>query len=135
MSDNPLGALSGLLGGSGGGILNSVMKMFQGGDDTPAGDGMAKVVGEFQNSGLGDKVQSWIGTGDNAPVSAQEVERAMGPEVDQIAAQAGVSHQEAANGLADVLPQAVDKLTPEGKMPDMGALGDMLGKFLGGGSK
>lgn len=130
---NPLGMLSGLLGGgSKGNILNSVLGMFKGGDDTPAADGMAKVVGEFESSGLGDQVQSWIGSGQNQPVSAQEVEQAMGPQVDQVAAQAGVSHQEAADGIAEVLPQAVDKLTPNGKMPDLGSLGDMLGKFLGG---
>lgn len=150
MSDNPLGMLTGLLGGDKGNILGSVMKMVSGGGGAqapqqaaqaaqaaqPQGGGtfgdIGGLIDQFQNSGLVDKVQSWIGQGDNEPISAQDVQKAMTPDqVKQVAAEAGVSERQAADGIAEVLPQAVDKMTPQGKF-DIGDITGMIGNFLGG---
>jgi uncharacterized protein YidB (DUF937 family) len=73
-------------------------------------------------SGLIDQAQSWIGTGENKPVSGEQIARALpGDTLQEVAAQAGVSPQEAADQIAQHLPQAVDKLTPSGELPQPGA--------------
>lgn len=145
MSENPLGGLlGGLLGGQGQGqggqggglaaLLPGLLKMLQGGGQ--GGGGLGGLIGQLQGSGLGDQVQSWIGGGDNKAVSGDDLENAVGADtVDKLARDAGVSHQEAKDGLAQILPQVVDKLSPGGKLPDAGGLGDLLGGFLGGGKK
>lgn len=140
MTENPLGGLlGGLLGGQDGGkggglaaLLPGLLKMLQGGGQ----GGGAGLIGQLQSSGLGDQVQSWLGGGDNKPVAPEALEKAIGSDaVDKLAQQAGMSHDEARDGLAQVLPQVVDKISPDGKLPDAGGLGDLLGGFLGGGKK
>ncbi len=74
-------------------------------------------------SGLMDQAQSWIGTGENKPVSGEQIAQALpGDTLREVAAQAGVSPQEAADQIAQHLPQAVDKLTPSGELPQPGRL-------------
>lgn len=69
-------------------------------------------------SGLADQAQSWIRTGENQTVSGAQVKQALPDEtLQQAAQQAGVSPDEAAHQLAQALPQAVDKLTPNGQVP------------------
>jgi uncharacterized protein YidB (DUF937 family) len=80
---------------------------------------------------VGDKVDSWIGTGDNRSLSADEVKQALGPdEVKQAAAKAGVSEDQAAGGIAEALPDLINRVSPDGKLPDIGPLDDMLSGFL-----
>ncbi len=118
----------GALGGKGGG--SSQIMGALGGLVESAG-GMQGIMSKLEASGLGDKVQSWVGTGANQQISAAEVEQALGAEeVQKAAAQAGVSEGEAAGGIAELLPQVIDKLSPDGKLPDMGPLDDMLQGFL-----
>jgi uncharacterized protein YidB (DUF937 family) len=63
-------------------------------------------------------MSSWVGTGPNQPISADQMHRALGPELlQQLAAKAGMSVEDLTQKLAQVLPQAVDKMTPEGKLP------------------
>ena len=72
----------------------------------------------FEEAGLGEKVRSWIGTGENEPVSADEVKQAMGEEqLRQVAERQGTDVDTAAQQVADTLPDAVDRLTPEGRVP------------------
>ncbi|MCX5202148.1 YidB family protein [Streptomyces sp. NBC_00237] len=134
MAGNDLGSLlGGLLGGgnsgSGGGagnILGSLLGALGGG----AKDGSNPLGGlmeMLQKSGLADQAQSWIGTGDNQPVSGAEVAQALPDEaLAKAAEQAGVTPQEAADTLAQALPQAVDKLTPEGQLPQAASLEDLI---------
>jgi uncharacterized protein YidB (DUF937 family) len=83
-----------------------------------ANGGLNKVLAGFQQSGQGDKAASWVGTGANEPVSPGEVENALGSdEIDRIAGQLGVSREEAAEGIATVLPKLVDQVSPEGELP------------------
>jgi uncharacterized protein YidB (DUF937 family) len=76
---------------------------------------------KFEQAGLGDVADSWIGTGSNKSVSPDQVKDALGQQqVEQIANEAGVSTDDAAAGLSRVLPDAVDNVTPSGQVPSAG---------------
>lgn len=82
--------------------------------------GLGGLIQTFQKHGLGEIVNSWVGTGKNLPISPDQVQQGLGGDLlKQLAAQAGVSSEAAGGQLANLLPGLVDKLTPEGKMPDM----------------
>ena len=75
---------------------------------------------------------SWIGTGENLPISAQQLQSVLGNEqVRAIAQKLGISGDAAASGLASVLPQVIDKLTPTGTVPESGALGQAIDLLKG----
>jgi uncharacterized protein YidB (DUF937 family) len=79
--------------------------------------GLNGVVEKFESSGLGEKAKSWIGTGANESIDADDVKRALGPKLSEIAAKLGIGEDEAADDLAQKLPDAVDKATPDGSIP------------------
>lgn len=90
--------------------------------------GLDGLVGRFRESGLGDVADSWVGTGENRAVSEDQVRQALGDErIDQVAHDADVSHDDALAGLTRFLPNIVDHLTPDGKIPDMGEVSRALG--------
>ena len=77
--------------------------------------GLQGVVTQFEKNGLGATVKSWVGTGPNQAISPDDVHKALGPDLlKQLAEKSGLSVQDLALKLAQVLPQAVDKLTPDG---------------------
>jgi len=124
-----LDSVMGALGGKGGASGNPVMGAL-GGLLESAG-GVQGLMSKLESSGLGDKVDSWIGTGENKAISPDEVKQALGPEeVKKAAEQAGVSEDEAADGIAGLLPDLIDKVSPGGKLPDMGQLDQMIGGLL-----
>jgi uncharacterized protein YidB (DUF937 family) len=82
-----------------------------------SGELLERIVQRLQESGLGEKVQSWISPGENEPLSGAEVQQVFGTEIERIATSAGVSPQEAADEVAIVLPGIVDRLTPNGELP------------------
>ena len=98
--------------------------------------GLQGLLAKLQSGGLGDAVQSWIGTGANQPVSGEQLGSALGPDLmGMIASQLGGSPAQASGTLADLLPGLIDQLSPKGQLPadnDMGGLGG-LGALLGGG--
>jgi uncharacterized protein YidB (DUF937 family) len=80
--------------------------------------GLQGILQQLQASGIADQVASWIGTGENAPVSGNQIADALGADkVSQIAQHAGIEPEHAATGLAQLLPQIIDKLTPGGQVP------------------
>jgi uncharacterized protein YidB (DUF937 family) len=80
--------------------------------------GLQGVVNEFERNGLGPTVKSWVSTGPNQPISPDEVQRVLGPDLlQQLSQKSGVPVQDLARKLAEVLPQAVDKMTPNGSIP------------------
>ena len=85
-----------------------------------AGGGLQQVLSGFQANGLSAQTDSWIGTGENRPISGEDVRKAVAPEeLQKIAAQLGVSTDEAADAVAQVLPTVVDRVSPEGHLaPD-----------------
>jgi uncharacterized protein YidB (DUF937 family) len=125
--DDALGAVGGRGGGSGNQVLGAVSGLLE------RAGGLEGVMSKLESSGLGDKVQSWIGTGDNTAISRGEVKQALGDdEVKTVAREAGVSEDEAADGLAGLLPEIVDRISPGGKLPDVGQLGSAVGGLLKG---
>jgi uncharacterized protein YidB (DUF937 family) len=79
---------------------------------------LSKMLDSFKSAGMGDKVDSWVGTGPNQAVSAAEVKQAADPaNLQAIADKAGISVDEAAEEISKTLPDVVDKLTPEGVVP------------------
>lgn len=85
----------------------------------PQVGGLSGLVAAFHQNGLGEQMASWVGTGDNLPVSAEQLQSVLGSELLQsLAQQMGLSSQEVSNGLSGVLPKVVDMLTPEGALPE-----------------
>ena len=108
-----MGMLDGLLGGLVGAGMVSVIN-----DIIAKHGGLQGVASEFEKNGLGPTVKSWIGTGPNQPISSDEVHKALGPDLlQQLSAKSGLSVQELTQKLSQILPQAVDKLTPDGTIP------------------
>ncbi len=96
------------------------------------GQGLNGLAQAFQAKGLGDIVSSWIGTGQNLPVSAEQIQSVLGSGVvQQLAARVGLSPEAATALLAQILPQAVDRLTPDGTVPAGGLLGQAAGILRG----
>ena len=96
--------------------------------------GLEGLLQQFTQSGMGDQVKSWIGTGQNLPIGSGDVERALGSEkLGQMAQQAGLSPGAMAGGLASILPQLVDKLSPNGSLPQGDVLSQAIGMLRGRG--
>ena len=118
------GGLGGLLGGSGqggsgqgglGGLLGGLGGMGAGG---LLSGGLRDLVETFKQNGHGDVAESWVGRGPNKDVKPHELERAIGPDVlATLSRQTGLSREELLSRLSRELPQAVDKYTPDGRLP------------------
>ena len=131
--DSVLGAVSGQLQQQGG--LTSVL----GGLLADNGEmgGLGGLIEKFNQGGMGDQVKSWIGNGQNLPISAEQITQILGSDtVRTMAAKLGIDPDQAAQQLSAMLPGLIDKLTPHGEAP-AGGLGNsndlmgMLGGFLG----
>ncbi|MBU1363748.1 MAG: DUF937 domain-containing protein [Gammaproteobacteria bacterium] len=117
--DSVVGALAGGQSGGESPLLNVVMQLI----NNPQTGGLGGLVQSFQQGGLGNIVNSWVSTGQNLPISAEQIQAVLGGgKLQEIAAQLGVSTEQASGGLADLLPQLVDKLTPNGQVPEGGDL-------------
>jgi len=108
-----MGLFDGLLGGIVGAgmvsVVNGVLEQH---------GGLQGVVNAFEKNGLGPTVKSWVSTGPNQPISPDDVHKVIGPDLlQQLAAKSGLSVQELSQRLAQVLPETVDKLTPNGVIP------------------
>jgi len=91
----------------------------------PRGGGIEGLLQQFQQSGLGDIIGSWIGTGKNLPISAEQLTKALGGgQIEQLSQQAGVSASQGLSLLAQLLPVLIDHLTPDGKVPQQSQLAE-----------
>jgi uncharacterized protein YidB (DUF937 family) len=127
--DSVLGNLlgGGAARGGNAALLQLVLSML--GNDSPQG-GLGALVDKFQRGGLGDVMSSWISTGQNLPVSADQLRSVLGDDtVGAFARQLGTSHGDVLGQLSELLPQVVDRLTPQGQVPQggLGNLSDLLG--------
>ena len=125
-----LGGLLGSLGGLGA-LLPVIVGML--GNDNKQG-GLGGLLEKFNQAGMGDAAKSWVGTGDNAPISGGQLGEVLGGDMmADIAAKLGMSNGDAAGQLANILPGLIDKLTPHGQVPagGVGNSGDLMG-MLGG---
>jgi uncharacterized protein YidB (DUF937 family) len=95
--------------------------------------GLDGLVQKFTKGGLGDIVSSWVSTGANLPVSADQIQKGLGAtQVAQMASQLGITPEAMGKQLAKILPGVVDKLTPEGKVPSQDLLSQGLSALLKG---
>lgn len=115
-----------------GGLLEVIMGLLKSSDS----GGLQGLAETFNEKGLGEVMSSWIGKGENLPISTEQIQHVLGSsQVQQIAEKLGVSPEEASSGLAEMLPQIVDKLTPQGSLSNQDLLHQGLGmiadKLLG----
>lgn len=96
--------------------------------------GLAGLTEKFNQAGLGNVISSWIGHGENLPISADQIASVLGDgTLEKIATQLGIDPAQASSQLSQVLPGLIDKLTPNGAAPagGLGNAGDLMG-MLGG---
>ncbi|MEV4437665.1 YidB family protein [Streptomyces sp. NPDC049577] len=132
MAGDDLGGLLGrLLGGDGGdGPLVAALLGVTGDSGQAGGNPLQGLVTALHDAGLGAKTDSWIGTGSNQSVSGPEIAQALPYQaLDHVAQQGGVTPEQAADRLAEALPRVVDKLTPDGHVPE-GSLEDLVRQRL-----
>ena len=89
--------------------------------------GLGGLLDKLQKGGLGDVANSWIGTGQNQPVTPKQLGPALGPDIIKTLAQrSGLSEEELTKQLSQILPGLVDKLTPAGRLPTLAELSDAM---------
>lgn len=126
-----VGGALGSLGGGGAGAAASPLTGLLGA--MGGADGLMGLVAKFKQAGLGAIVESWISTGPNLPISAEQLRGVLGaPAVDGMAQQAGVAAPDLLASLAQTLPMIVDQLTPGGQLPTDGQLAPAAMKNLAG---
>ena len=127
-----MGLLGSLLGGlnkdQSGNMLSSVAGLLQG------SGGIQGLLSKFSSHGLGDLVKGWISTGPNPPATPQNVEQVFGAsQLNELASKVGVTVSDISAHIAKLLPQLVDKMTPDGKVPDAQTEQNGLSSLLSGG--
>lgn len=124
-----LGSLGGGATGAGGsGGIAGAIGALAGGEG-----GLEGLLGQLSSAGLGDQVQSWVGTGPNQPVDPDQLANALGPErVNQLSSQSGIDVASLLPMLAAFLPQIINALTPNGRVEPGGAGGFDIGSVLQG---
>ena len=124
------GGLGGMLGGreqagTGGGGLGGLGSIL-------GGAGLGGLLEQFRQRGLSSQADSWVSTGANQPLAPEDVDGVFGADgISQIAQEAGLSDIETREGLAQLLPDVVDRLTPDGNLPPDDDLNSALDDFLG----
>jgi len=119
-------AVGNILGRSSNPLASSLLQMIQ---NQPGG--LQGLVQSFHDKGLGELVSSWIGTGPNPPITADQVHQVLGSDqVKALAAKVGISPDTAGSAIAQLLPGLIDKLTPNGAVPDHSNVLAMAGSML-----
>ncbi|MFG6449502.1 YidB family protein [Roseateles sp. BYS180W] len=120
-----LGSIAG--NGQGSGLMEAVSGLLA---NHPGG--LQGLVSAFEQQGLGGVVSSWIGTGQNLPISAEQIQSVLGSgQIQSLAQSLGFSAQDVSGQLAQLLPQVIDQITPNGALPEGGALEGLLGMLKG----
>jgi uncharacterized protein YidB (DUF937 family) len=110
------------------GLFDVVTTLLGSGSQT---GGLQGLVGLFEKQGLGNVIQSWIGTGQNIAITPDQVQSVLGePHIQAVAQKLGLSTTDVANQLAGLLPHAVDSVTPAGSVPQGNALQEALNAFM-----
>lgn len=106
-------------GGGQSALVDSIFNLIK----NPETGGLQGLVQNFKNKGFDDIISSWISTGKNLPVSGDQIENVLGKDqILQIAKKLGSSGEEVSGGLASLLPEIIDKITPKGTLPENDAL-------------
>jgi uncharacterized protein YidB (DUF937 family) len=110
-TESPLGGLGNILGGLGG-LLGGSSR------GEAVSGGLGELLDRFRNTGHGEAASSWVETGPNRDLTAGQLEEALGADtVAALTEKTGLSRAELISRLQAVLPSAVDKLTPDGRVP------------------
>lgn len=118
--------------GGQGGLMEAVMSLIT----NPETGGLQGLIKSFQEKGMGEIVASWISGGPNLPVSAEQVQNVLGnAQIQAIAQKLGIDSQAASSGIASLLPGIINKLTPDGAVPESGMLAQGLAMLKGLGGK
>jgi uncharacterized protein YidB (DUF937 family) len=122
--DDLLGQVLGGGGGRGGaGGMGDILGQVLGGGGQGGMGGLGALLEQLQRTGYGDQASSWVGTGQNLPISPEAMEQVFGRGgLAAIARQAGVTEADASRGLSELLPEVVDRVTPGGEVPDFDSL-------------
>ena len=123
--------------GGGGALMSVIAAMLANGQPGGSagggmGGGLAGLIEQFQRSGRGDVISSWIGTGQNQDISPDQLGDVLGGDLlGQLTRQTGMGQGDLLGQLSQMLPQMVDRATPEGRVPEggLGDIGDILGRF------
>ena len=120
-----LGSLSNSSGAAHGGLVEAIGNLI---NQHPGG--LAGLVGEFERGGLGAVAASWVGTGANLPITPEQLQSVLGSQqLQSVGASLGFTPEQVSSHLAELLPQVIDKLTPNGSLPSQGGLGSLLGSL------
>jgi len=113
------GGLGGMLGGSGGGGLGGLLGgAGAGGLGSVLSGGLGDLMKQFEGTDTSRKAQSWVSDGDNEDIGTDELERTLGEDtIGALQEQTGLSRQDLLDRLAKTLPQAVNRMTPQGRLP------------------
>jgi uncharacterized protein YidB (DUF937 family) len=114
-------------GSPSGGGLGDLINIVLGGGGSPAGaggaGGLAEILARFQRAGFGQQSQSWVSRGQNIPIPPEALEQVFGQAgVAEIARRVGASESDTRSALSQLLPEVVDRVTPQGDVPDFDAL-------------
>jgi uncharacterized protein YidB (DUF937 family) len=108
-----MGLFDGIIGGIVGGEMATVVNQL-----IEKHGGVQGIIMQMEQQGLGPTVKSWVGSGPNQPISPTQIHQAFGPQIlSELAAKTGLNPQDLAAKISQVLPQVVDKLTPNGQVP------------------
>lgn len=112
-------SMSNQQGESGNSLLGAIMQL----TNNPQTGGLSGLIKSFENGGLGEVVRSWVSNDQNLSVSAEQIQSVLGSEqIQNVASKLGIGPDQASAHLADYLPQVIDKLTPNGHIPEGGDL-------------
>jgi uncharacterized protein YidB (DUF937 family) len=115
---------------TGGGGLGDILGQVLGGSTGGAG-ALGQILEQFQRAGFGEQARSWVSTGRNQPIEPSALEQVFGRGgLAEIARQAGVSERDASAGLAQLMPEVVDRMTPAGELPDDDSLLASVDSFI-----
>jgi uncharacterized protein YidB (DUF937 family) len=114
-----LGKIGGQQGQQGG--IKAISQLF-------GGNGLQGIMAKLQSSGLGQQVQSWVGTGQNQPISGSDIQEVVDPaKLQQMAQQQGMAPAEMSDHIAQALPHLVDQATPNGQVPQQAGVDALMG--------
>lgn len=128
--DSLLSGMTSPTGGQSGGtaqLMQLALQLLS--SNSQGGSGLGGLAQQFQQAGLGEQLQSWIGTGQNMPISPDQLSQAFGKgQLQELAAKSGLGVDQVSGGLSQMLPQLIDGLTPHGQEPE-GGIGSALSEL------
>ena len=121
-----MGILDDLLGGLAGQVAGGRASQ----QEAQATGGLGGLLGQLERAGFGEQANSWVSRGANKPISPDAMTQIFGHQgLEQISRQAGISPDEASRGLSALLPEVVDRMTPDGAVPDANTLANSVDDF------